>query len=68
LPEPYRTVVLLCDVDALDPDEVASLLGMTPATVRRRLHRARQALLALVATGAGTHRAPADADAGAGRE
>jgi len=30
-------------------DEIATLLGVPPATVRIHLHRARQAMIALVA-------------------
>jgi RNA polymerase sigma-70 factor, ECF subfamily len=44
LPDCYRTVLLLRDIDELDTGEAAKLLGLTPATVKVRLHRARQAL------------------------
>lgn len=44
LPVDYRTVILLRDIDELDTQEVASLLGVTPGVVKTRLHRARQAL------------------------
>ena len=44
LPESYRTVLLLRDIEELDTAETAQLLGLTPNTVKIRLHRARQAL------------------------
>jgi RNA polymerase sigma-70 factor (ECF subfamily) len=49
LPEPYRSVLLLRDVEELDTEEVASLMGVTPGCVKTRLHRARQALMTLLA-------------------
>ncbi len=44
LPESYRTVLLLRDIEELDTAETAEMLGLTPNTVKIRLHRARQAL------------------------
>jgi RNA polymerase sigma-70 factor (ECF subfamily) len=44
LPETYRTVLLLRDIEGVDTDETARLLGVTVAVVKTRLHRARQAL------------------------
>ena len=44
LPENYRTVLILRDIEELDTDETAERLGMTPNAVKIRLHRARQAL------------------------
>lgn len=44
LPESYRTVLILRDIEELDTQEAADLLGITPATLKVRLHRARQAL------------------------
>jgi RNA polymerase sigma-70 factor (ECF subfamily) len=44
LPESYRTVLLLRDIEALDTKEAARALGSTPAAVKTSLHRARQAL------------------------
>ena len=49
LAEPYRTVLLLRDVDELDTEETARMLGITPQAVKTRLHRARQALRTLLA-------------------
>lgn len=48
LPEQYRTVVLLRDIEELSTEEVAGMLGITEGAVRVRLHRARQALRALL--------------------
>ena len=48
LPATYRTVLVLRDVEELDTDETASLLGVTPNAVKTRLHRARQALRTLL--------------------
>lgn len=44
LPESYRTVLLMRDIEEMDTSETARLLGITPNTVKIRLHRARQAL------------------------
>jgi len=44
LPETYRTVLVLRDIEELDTSEAAELLGISPATLKVRLHRARQAL------------------------
>jgi RNA polymerase sigma-70 factor (ECF subfamily) len=46
LPESYRVVLLLRDIDQLSTDETAGLLGITPNAVKLRLHRARMALRA----------------------
>ena len=48
LPERYRTVLLLRDIEELDTQESADVLGTTPNTVKIRLHRARQALRTLL--------------------
>ena len=48
LPSNYRTVLLLRDIEELDTEEAASILGITPNAVKTRLHRARQALKALL--------------------
>ncbi len=44
LPEAYRTVVMLRDVQQLPTEEVAAVLGISDEAVRIRLHRARRAL------------------------
>lgn len=48
LPAAHRLIVTLRDIDELDTEEVASLLGITSATVKVRLHRARQALKVII--------------------
>ncbi|MBC8131713.1 MAG: sigma-70 family RNA polymerase sigma factor [Deltaproteobacteria bacterium] len=44
LPEIYRTVFLVRDVDGLSTEETAEALGLSIPTVKTRLHRARLAL------------------------
>ena len=41
LPERYRLVLVMRDMEQLDTEEAAGALGITPATVKMRLHRAR---------------------------
>ena len=48
LPEDYRNVLLLRDIEEMDTGETAELLGITEGAVRTRLHRARQALRTLL--------------------
>src|SRR5262249_37032709 len=48
LPENYRAVLILRDIEELSTQEVAETLEMTPAAVKVRLHRARQALSTLL--------------------
>jgi RNA polymerase sigma-70 factor (ECF subfamily) len=48
LPEIYRTVLLLRDVEELDTEETAHILDTSPGVVKTRLHRARQALRSLL--------------------
>jgi len=48
LPEQYRSVLLLRDIEELDTEETAQVLGVSPGAVKVRLHRARQALRALL--------------------
>jgi RNA polymerase sigma-70 factor (ECF subfamily) len=48
LPESYRHVLLLRDIEELDTEEVAEILGVSPNAVKTRLHRARQALRRLL--------------------
>ncbi|HTU27493.1 MAG TPA: sigma-70 family RNA polymerase sigma factor [Pirellulales bacterium] len=48
LPDDFRTVLLLRDIDELDTRETAALLGVSAAVVKTRLHRARQALRSLL--------------------
>jgi RNA polymerase sigma-70 factor (ECF subfamily) len=48
LPDAYRTVLVLRDLDELDTDQTARHLGLAPGAVKTRLHRARQALRSLL--------------------
>ncbi len=48
LPDDYRTVLMLRDIDQLSTDETAKMLGSAPNTIKTRLHRARQALRTLL--------------------
>ena len=48
LPEAYRTVLVLRDIEELDTNQTARTLGATRAVVKTRLHRARQALRTLL--------------------
>jgi RNA polymerase sigma-70 factor (ECF subfamily) len=48
LPEAYRTVLMLRDIEDLDTEEAAAVLGISTNAVKIRLHRARQALRALL--------------------
>jgi RNA polymerase sigma-70 factor (ECF subfamily) len=48
LPELYRTVLLLRDIEGLDTEETARMLGTSLGVVKTRLHRARQALRTLL--------------------
>ena len=44
LPEPFRVVFVLRDVEEMSTEETALLLGVRPQTVKTRLHRARRLL------------------------
>jgi RNA polymerase sigma-70 factor (ECF subfamily) len=48
LPDSYRIVLLLRDIEELDTEETATRLGISTAAVKVRLHRARQALRTLL--------------------
>lgn len=48
LPETYRMVILLRDIEELDTETTAEYLGLSAAAVKTRLHRARQALKTLL--------------------
>ena len=48
LPEPYRVVLVLRDLEERDTAETARILGTTTTVVKVRLHRARQALRTLL--------------------
>ena len=48
LPEQYRIVLLLRDIEEMTTEETAQALGITANAVKIRLHRARQALRTLL--------------------
>ncbi|MCA9288280.1 MAG: sigma-70 region 4 domain-containing protein, partial [Phycisphaerales bacterium] len=48
LPEEFRDVVLMRDVEQMESKAVAAALGISDALVRQRLHRARQALVKML--------------------
>ncbi len=48
LPDAYRIVLLLRDIEGYDTGEVAELLAISEANVKIRLHRARSALKKLL--------------------
>jgi RNA polymerase sigma-70 factor (ECF subfamily) len=48
LPDAYRTVLLLRDIEEYDTQQAAEALGLSRAAVKTRLHRARQALRELL--------------------
>jgi RNA polymerase sigma-70 factor (ECF subfamily) len=48
LPETYRTVLLLRDIEEMTNAEIAEMLGVSKNVVKVRVHRARQALRALL--------------------
>jgi len=49
LPDSYRMVLLMRDIEGRDTEETARELGVTPNAVKIRLHRARMALRQLIA-------------------
>ena len=49
LPDSYRTVLVLRDIEGLDTEETANELGLSVNATKIRLHRARQALRTMLA-------------------
>jgi len=49
LPDTYRTILVLRDIEEMDTEEAARALGISGNAVKIRLHRARQALRTLLA-------------------
>ncbi len=49
LPDMYRVVLLLRDIEEMDTSEAAEILGVSEGVVKVRLHRARHALRRLLA-------------------
>jgi PAS domain S-box-containing protein len=56
LPESYRVVLMLRDIEELDTLETAEKLGLSLNIIKVRLHRARQALRTLIEREAGDNR------------
>lgn len=50
LPDEYRVVVIMRDLKGLSYQEIAAMLDTTLGTIKSRLHRARQALRAIIAS------------------
>ncbi|MCX6138235.1 MAG: sigma-70 family RNA polymerase sigma factor [Ignavibacteriales bacterium] len=48
LPEDFRTVVLLCDIEGMSYEEIAEFVNVPVGTVRSRLHRGRKLLYSLL--------------------
>lgn len=48
LPDRYRSILVLRDLEDVSNSEVAAMLGVTPNAAKIRLHRARQALTTLL--------------------
>jgi len=48
LPDRYRSILVMRDIEDISTPEVAAMLGVTPNAVKIRLHRARQALATLL--------------------
>ncbi|QNN25338.1 sigma-70 family RNA polymerase sigma factor [Planctomycetales bacterium ZRK34] len=48
LPDQYREVIVLRDIEQVSTDEAAQVLNITPGALKVRLHRARQALRKLL--------------------
>ena len=48
LPDDYRIIITLRDIEEMSTSDVASMLGISAGAVRVRLHRARQALKKLL--------------------
>ena len=48
LPDVYREVLILRDIEEMDTDTTAQMLDISPANVKVRLHRARQVLRTLL--------------------
>jgi len=59
LPENYREVIVLCELEEMSYEEAASALECPVGTVRSRLHRARALLLEKLREAQPVHRAAA---------
>ncbi|MCS7163075.1 MAG: sigma-70 family RNA polymerase sigma factor [Bacteroidia bacterium] len=55
LPEDFRTIVILADVEGLSYKEISQVLRIPVGTIRSRLHRARKILRELLTDYAASH-------------
>jgi RNA polymerase sigma-70 factor (ECF subfamily) len=55
LPEEFRTVVILCDIEGLSYEEIAEFVDCPIGTVRSRLHRGRRILRGMLLNYARKH-------------
>jgi RNA polymerase sigma-70 factor (ECF subfamily) len=55
LPEDFRTVVILCDIEGYTYEEIADFVEIPIGTVRSRLHRGRKMLQSMLRNYAVTH-------------
>jgi RNA polymerase sigma-70 factor (ECF subfamily) len=60
LPENYKTVMILSEIEGFSNDEIATTLGLTLDTVKIRLHRAREKLRRELQAGCTFYRDGAD--------
>jgi RNA polymerase sigma-70 factor, ECF subfamily len=60
LPEEFRTVVILCDIEGFTYEEIADFVECPIGTVRSRLHRGRKMLRAKLLDYARVHGYPTD--------
>jgi len=56
LPENYKTVMVLSELEGFKNDEIAAILGLSLDTVKIRLHRAREKLRKDLGAGCSFHR------------
>lgn len=56
LPESYRTVMLLSEIEGFKNSEIGNILGLSLQTVKIRLHRAREKLRQNLSAGCSFHR------------
>ena len=66
--EPYRSAVVLRDIEGMAYDEIADVLEISLGTVKSRILRGRQALRAILEPHLNGHRKAGTGRAGAGRE
>ena len=67
IPPQYRLVLVLHDMEDLDPEQIARVLNLRPGTVRVRLHRARLAVRRAMAQLLSVGEPPSGSAAGSGQ-